>query len=372
MGLAIVGMGLGGLLVYQAASALGGGASSEMVGGARWWLLIPMPVLLVLGQAIVNEPDRLPWLFPFVNVALVSIPSVVIASVAARRYRAFNRWAWPVSWREWQTGLLYGALGATTVAAILNVSYLLGLAVVLTNARGVGEYGAVDGLTEMPRGWRVFYDVSVFSGFGPLNEEFWKGMLVAFFFFRHGSAGRCFLWGALAGAGFNLYETFGNSLTLVNPDALADETISGTWWLFGVMRSGTGLLHAAASGMAALGIYGLLRRRWRLTPLFLAGWALHGSWNFMVYVVQGDAFPAESAPDSVALDVLGFAGAVVLAATSALILWEFPRRFRDSGPAPVYRILGMMPEDATPTEQAQYKHEPVRVRAARSGTSTGW
>lgn len=68
MGLAIVGMGLGGLLVYQAASALGGGASSEMVGGARWWLLIPMPVLLVLGQAIVNEPDRLPWLLSLIHI----------------------------------------------------------------------------------------------------------------------------------------------------------------------------------------------------------------------------------------------------------------------------------------------------------------
>jgi len=343
IGLAVIGMGLGGVLVFQAASALGGVGSGAMPMASRWYLLAPLPVFLVVGQLLVNEPDRMPWLFPFVNAALVTIPSVVIASVAATRYAAFARWAWPVSWREWMTAILYGALGATSVAAVLNVAYLTSAAAVLTAIHDAP--GGIDGLTEIPRAWRVAYDLSVFSFFGPFNEEFWKGLIVAFFFFRRGGAGRCFLWGALTGAGFNLYETFANSLAIANPDALAEQTITNQWWMFAVMRSGTGVMHAAATGLAAVGFYGLFRGRRRFVPLFLAGWALHGSWNFTVYVVVGDAFPAESGADSGLLDALGWLSALVLVAASSLLLWELPRRIRDERPAAIYDLLGMIPGD---------------------------
>jgi hypothetical protein len=118
LGTAIVTLSLGGTLVYQAASSLGGTASTAMGLRTRWWLyavpLVVFPVLVWVGQLEVNNPERLPWLFPVTNVLIVSIPSIVLALFVSQRYARFNPWAWPFSWREWTSGLISGAVGATT------------------------------------------------------------------------------------------------------------------------------------------------------------------------------------------------------------------------------------------------------------------
>ncbi|MEX2080890.1 MAG: hypothetical protein WEC33_04680 [Dehalococcoidia bacterium] len=371
VGVAVVAMGLGGMLVVQAASAFGRTASTAMPMRTWWWLLLFFPPMVVVGQLTVNDPGSAPWLFPVVNLVIVAAPSVVIAALVAKRYRESNPLSWPVSWREWSSGFIYGAIGATTLAGAFNTAYLLILAAVLTNHYDTDSFGIIDGLRFIPDGWRVFFDVSVFSGFGPMNEEFWKGLIVALFFFRKGGLARCFMWGAIVGAGFNLYETFGNSLAVVSPEALAEETISGRWWLFATVRVGTAAMHAAATGLGALAFYGLFRRKWRLVPLYWGAWALHSSWNFMVYVIQGDAFPAGSGPDRLLLDVLGVAGLVVLFLASALVLWVLSRNLRDGEPAHVYRALGMVPRPApglaSPGVQAKAGWPAARQPAERPG-----
>ena len=57
----------------------------------------------------------------------------------------------------------------------------------------------------LPHHWGIFLDVSALSIVAPLNEEFWQGMLVGFFFFRYGNAARCFVPGLVAGTGFTLF-----------------------------------------------------------------------------------------------------------------------------------------------------------------------
>ncbi|HMO54272.1 MAG TPA: PrsW family glutamic-type intramembrane protease [Tepidiformaceae bacterium] len=350
LGTAIVTVSLGGVLVYHAASSLGGSGSSAIRLRARWrWLVIPMltafPALIAAGQWQVNHPERMPYLFPLTNVAIVSIPSLVIAVVVTQRYLQHNRWAWPVSWREWTSAFIYGAVGATSIAALINTAYVILGAAWLIETRGWGDRWDPGNLPSIPRALGIAFDLSVLSIVAPINEEFWKGMLVAFFFFRKGGAARCFAWGVLAGAGFNLLETFQNSLVIVNPDAVSQQQLREQWWLFAVARAGTGALHAASSGLAALGFYGLFRREWRFVPLFLCGVLLHALWNFMNFTLSGDAFLSQAGPDSRLLDILSVAGLVGLFGVAAAVLWEAPRRVQDRRPAPIYQVLGMVPSE---------------------------
>ena len=349
LGTAIVTLSLGGMLVYQAASSLGRTGSSAMGERVRWWaviglLLVAFPLLVGLGQLQVNNPERLPWLFPLTNVGIVSIPSLAIALAVSRRYARANTWAWPFSWREWTSGVIYGAIGATTVAGIINTLYMLFAGAWLIENHGFGDRWAIDEyLWTVPDSWGIAFDLSVLSVVAPINEEFWKGMLVAFFFFRKGGAARCFVWGVLAGAGFNILETFQNSLAVVNPSQVSEQQMTGEWWLFAVGRAGTGALHSAATGLAALGFFGLFRRQPRYLPGFPAGVLLHGSWNFLNYTLAGDAILSASGPDSRLLDVLSIAGLGALFLASLTLLWVFSSRLRDGTPAPIYQVLGMVP-----------------------------
>lgn len=353
LGTAIVTLSLGGMLVYQAASSLGGTASTAMGLRTRWWLyVVPLvvvfPVLVWVGQLEVNNPERLPWLFPVTNVLIVSIPSVALAVFVSQRYLRFNSWAWPFSWREWTSGLIYGAVGATTMGAILNTAYVIFGGAWLISAKGFGDPWAVgDNLRTLPTGWGVAFDLSVLSVVAPLNEEFWKGMLVAFFFFRRGGAARCFVWGVLAGAGFNILETFQNSLAVVNPDQLSEQQISEQWWLFAVGRAGTGALHATATGLAALGFFGLFRHKLRYAVGYPLGVLVHGTWNFLNYTLAGDAILSGSGPDSTLLDVLSVGGLVALFGLCLAVLWVLSGRLRDGFPAPIYRVLEMVPGPGT-------------------------
>ncbi len=344
VGTAVVNVGLGGVLVFQAASALGGAGSSAFR-LRRPWLLAPLfPAGIVLGQWIVNDPGRIPWLFPLANLAIVSVPSLVIAGWVAAGYMSRNPLSWPVSWREWTSGFIYGAIGATTVAGIINTLFLVFMGAFLIDRLGHGDaFSIADGLSTLPRGWGLLFDLSVLSLVAPLNEEFWKGMLVAFFFYRKGGAARCFAWGALAGAGFNLLETFQNSLAVVNPQQLSDQTLGNQWWLFAVARAGTGSIHALASGLSALGFYGLLRRRPRYMMGYPLGLLVHGSWNFLAYALAGDQILSGAGPDSAALDILAIAGMAALFACCVALLRALPGRLRDADPAPIYVALGMLP-----------------------------
>ncbi len=357
LGTAIVTLSLGGVLVYQASSALGGTASTAMKLRTRKLLWAPLvvafPALVWLGQLQVDHPERLPWVFPLTNVLIVSIPSVAVALFVSQRYLRYNAWAWPLSWREWTSGFIYGAVGATTVGGITNTLYLLLAGAWLISTKGSGDAWSVgENLSTVPEAWGVAFDLSVLSVVAPLNEEFWKGMLVAFFFFRKGGAARCFVWGVLAGCGFNVLETFQNSLSVINPEELTEQQIGDQWWLFAVGRAGTAALHATASGLSALGFYGLFRRRARYLAGYPAGVLLHGLWNFLNYTLAGDAILSGSGPDSTLLDLLSIAGLGALFLLCIVALAVLSMRLRDGFPAPIYRMLGMVPGANQTGEQA--------------------
>jgi RsiW-degrading membrane proteinase PrsW (M82 family) len=355
-GTAAVTLSLGGVLVYQAASALGGTSSNVMPLPRRW---LPSAVLLVAlfgaavawGQIEVNSPARVPWVFPLTNLVVVCVPSTLVAVTVTLRYLKFHPMAWPVSRREWTTGAIYGAVGATAIASVINTAYLVIVGSLLIHFKGQGSaFNLEDNLPSLPTHWGVLFDLSVLSVVAPLNEEFWKGMIVAFFFFRRGGPARCFLWGVLAGAGFNLLETFQNSLTVISPDVVSDRTIGDQWWLFAAARGGTAAIHATATGFSALGFYGLFRHKPRYMLGYPLGVMTHGAWNFLNYTLAGDAFFSKAGPDSALLDVISVAGLCVLFCACLVALWEMPRRLPDGG-APIYRLLGMLPRQAVTTSE---------------------
>lgn len=360
LGTSIVMLSLGGMLVYQAGSALGS-VGSKAMRVPNWAFLAPFaigmfPFLVSLGQHQVNNPGDVPWLFPITNVLIVSIPSLVIALVVAQRYGIFNEWAWPISWREWSSGIIYGAIGATSVGGLINTAYLGLAGFLLINTVGDGNTGNLAaGLRDLPRWWGIAFDLSVLSVVAPLNEEFWKGMLVAFFFFRKGGPARCFVWGVLAGAGFNILETFQNSLAIVNPSEITQQQLSEDWWKFAGARAATGAVHSAATGLAALGFYGLFRGRRKFLWGYPAGVLIHGLWNFLNFTLAGDAILSQAGPHSTLLDVLSVLGMFGLFFVCLAILWEAPRRIRDNAPAHVYRMLGMVP-----TREARIADPTVR------------
>lgn len=346
MGTAVVALTLGTALVVTAASALGQ-APSRPARPRAWHILALValfPPLVAAGQLLADDPARAPYLFPLINVAITAIPSLGIAVVVVHWYRRAHPFAWPVSVREAGTAFMYGAAGATTVAGILNTLYLIFGAALLISWQGSGSPWDLDrGLRTLPDGWGVGFDISVLSLMAPLNEEFWKGVIVALFFFRAGGAARCFAWGVLAGAGFNLFETFLNSLSAVSPEALADQQIGSRWWFFATARAGTASMHALAAGLAALACYGLLRRR----PAFLAGYpaavVLHGLWNFFVYAVWGDALLSRSWPDTRLLDLVGVTGLILVSVLTLVTSARLMRLLRDEQPAMIYRMIGMRP-----------------------------
>lgn len=343
---ALVYLGLGGFLVVSAASALGKAPSSPLRARRAWLgILLPFPILVFVGQLLAENPGEGPWLFPFVNVAMVSLPSIAIALFVAGRYQEANPLSWPISRREFSSGFVYGAIGATTVAGIINTIYILAAGTILVHRHGADlPFSDFDtALRTLPRGWGIFLDLTTISVVAPLNEEFWKGMLVAFFFFRKGGAARCFTWGVLAGAGFNLLETFSNSLAAVSPEAAADTTLGSEWWFFALARTGTAAMHATATGLVALGFYGAFRRRPEYLGGLIAGPLIHAAWNFLVYCVWGDGFLTGAGPDSRWLDLLGGAGLIALFLATVLLLWAFSGRLRDEAPAHIYRLIGMAP-----------------------------
>ena len=365
-GTAAVTLVLGGILVYQAASALGNTGSSPMpprLASPPWLIAaaLAFPTLIVLGQLQVSHPGAVPWLFPLTNLGIVSLPSAFIALIVARRYQRFNAFAWPVSWREWTTGFIYGAVGATTVAAAINTAYVVFAGALLIHLEGSGDaFHITRNLPSVPRPWGIAFDLSALSVVAPLNEEFWKGMLVALFFFRKGGPARCFLWGVLAGAGFNLLETFQNSLSVLSPDLVTAREIGSQWWLFAAARGGTAAIHACAAGFSALGVYGVLRRKPKFVLGYPAGVSIHAAWNLLNYPLSGDAFYSQAGPRSAALDVVSIIGLFALFSVCAVLLWQVPRRLRDGLPAPLYRAIGMLPGES-----------PGEMGALRLVTSAG-
>ncbi|MBK6562670.1 hypothetical protein [Candidatus Amarobacter glycogenicus] len=131
----------------------------------------------MISQLEVNNPGSGLWLFPVTNVFIVSVR---VAGDRARCFPALCRvqpLGVAVSWREWSSGVIYGAIGATTVAGIINTLYLVLMAILLVSQLGNGdtETSRKDS-RHYPRGWGcLLLDVSVLSVVAPPERGVLEG-----------------------------------------------------------------------------------------------------------------------------------------------------------------------------------------------------
>lgn len=140
----------------------------------------------------------------------------------------------------------------------------------------------------------------------PFIEELLKPLAVWLLAWRKPSPAQGFVLGMLGGACFALIEAIS---ALSMPDA------SGGWWAGAVARSGTGLLHVAASGLMGWAIAAAFQRR-KFLPLvgaYAASVLLHSAWNFFgtlqglqeyVTIQPWSGFAAVSVPVLIVLSLI--------------------------------------------------------------------
>lgn len=127
--------------------------------------------------------------------------------------------------------------------------------------------------------------VVFFTVIGPLIEETLKGLGPGIWILRTKPlASRALLWGLAAGAGFAFSENLLMGANLVNGGG----GIGELWWLPMLLRGGTSLVHVGATATVSLGWHSAFveGRRTSGVLFFLAGFAVHGTWNLLTIVVS--------------------------------------------------------------------------------------
>jgi RsiW-degrading membrane proteinase PrsW (M82 family) len=251
----------------------------------------------------------------------------------------------PPSWRRVVSALSWGMTGGALLAIVLEIAAAVAaLAVVAVFLGATGQGGQLDQwLTALqdPGALGASGDDAVLqTAFSnplvvltlilavglvvPLIEETVKSLAVVILGRRLGSPRDGFLYGVAAGAGFGMLEN-----VFYNVNTLDD------WWSTAVLRFGTILMHALASGLVGLGWYYALRRkeRRRLLGLGLAAVALHGLWNASQIVIikltvdlggGGDPFALIAAGNGAGWAVLAWNAGLTL--VTALLLITIPLR----------------------------------------------
>jgi len=153
--------------------------------------------------------------------------------------------------RVWMS-LIWGAAGATTLAAILEL--VLGLIVAVLMHISVNSILSTNFTSGSPG--QLLFTLIEISVIAPVVEEGLKPLGALLIMRRLRTPGQAFLVGLAAGIGFDMVETIGY-IGMGQAD----------WVYVAIERIGSGLLHGVGAGMTALGWYYLIngkgvRLRW--------------------------------------------------------------------------------------------------------------
>ncbi len=244
---------------------------------APWTWLLAFASILLLGQAVLAMGP---------GVSAVALPPLHFVAAALPAWALSRRLAWRIQIAR----LLYGGCAATSVAlAIEAVLATAVLAMVLFALWQAPEsHAALETLqAALRRGEALVWNektlaplvtpLSVAAAFvvfglvGPAVEELAKVVGVALW--RPPSARQAWLQGLAIGAGFGITE------------AITLGATGGTFWpLTMAVRATATLMHAAMSGVAALGWFALARQKRIVLGLAGLGAAIigHGVWNSLI------------------------------------------------------------------------------------------
>ncbi len=305
---AALGLGLGVALARQGAGALAGRPERPVDLPRGVFLLMFFILALVFGPAALKLTQLALWIFPIFYLAAIALPVLLVVGFVWRRTREATE-------RQFVVQLTYGALVATTLAALLELLGFVSVAVVVLAGVSLLPDGAtwvqqlLDLLqtpaalqdTERVRAVFLTPPVLLTGGLlvvvlGPMIEEAVKSLSVPLLHSRLVTRAQAFAWGIAAGAGFALTEGLFNSIMAV-PVWQAAPGFPGTGgaaqllgaglasWDQGILlRAGASLLHTLTGGLMGLGWYSLLRedRYWPLPGAYVLSVGLHAWWNALV------------------------------------------------------------------------------------------
>jgi len=335
-----LGLGLGAPLSLTALGAYRGHSSRRF--RIRWiWLGLPLLVITILAGHLILQRDLAPsLLLPLFHLLGIAIPPLLIVGAIAGHLAKAGL---GIRWRELLGHLGAGAFVATFGSLVLEAIGFAGTVFLIALSPGGLEWlrQAWQDIQNSPIGlndpdtvaellgspWGILAALLTVGVIAPLVEETLKPWAAVALSGRRSHAGRVFLWGVAAGAGFSLTEA------LLNAPTAADE-----WGVNVAARIGATAMHCLASGLVAWGWArqrgGLGRRHWVVLPLaYLGAMGLHSLWNSSIVGLgalsaQYDLESPENIPLTVALAVLGLMGlwGLLLILAPALLL-GFTYRF---------------------------------------------
>lgn len=322
-----LGVGLGLPLAAAARRSMQQRASPALRLPPAWWLGLIFLGLLLLGQLILTTPLASAGI-PALHVAASLMPPLlVVAAIAPPLQRAGAG----LTRRSLATQFSYGGLVSISLAlflelALITIVFILagaGVALLPGGAESV-ERLAAELQARMATGDLMGLASALLSpglvlGLGllvaaavPLIEELIKSLGVPFDAVVQGRLTRAqaFAFGVMAGVGFSFAEAL-----VYGAQQLPHNWVQGV-----ALRALTAVIHAAATGLFALGWYEVAAgRAMRFFPYAAGGVAIHALWNGLsgLLLVTGLA-TLNSQPETMLAGGAGISLAVILLASTWL------------------------------------------------------
>ncbi|MGD8554420.1 MAG: PrsW family glutamic-type intramembrane protease [Anaerolineales bacterium] len=267
-----------------AGGVLAGAAAPRSRPSTHWlWVFLLVPIGISLNAAFSGE-------IPFTNPSYV-VCNLTAASLAVLAIVLMLRWVGPpISARRAWGQFLLGLWGAVPIAVVIEVLVPIFAIILLQLVPSIfsrleafyqqfryqlmtpplDSEALLRQLVREP--WLLVLSFGFAVVVIPIIEETAKTIAIWPFLRRRLSAEDAFLGGALAGAGFALFEMY----FLTEP--------AQRWPITLVGRMLTSLMHCTASGLASWALAeGIVRRNWRrLIKGYIGAVLLHGVWNASV------------------------------------------------------------------------------------------
>ena len=289
-------------------------------------LLFPLGILLGL---LAFENQILPWLFgPLAHtLAAVGPVGAAVVMVIQRGPLSSPR----RNWGQFNTGLWISPILAFTLEIILILPVVI---LILTDQFGTIDLSPIvnslqtsDSLTSSEMELLVFEFLSQPIVIGsallymvilvPVVEEVMKTVAVWPFLGRGLTNAEAFMGGAIAGAGYALFEAF----FLAQPGQ--------DWGITMIASAGATLIHMFTAGLTSIGLARAARERTflRVVPYYALAVGIHGLWNFCALAIGAGVLIGDIATiDASSSDVL-ITTAVVILITLCVISYLGLRRF---------------------------------------------
>lgn len=333
-----VGIGLGSVLALAGWSSWRRRPSPALELPPLWWLAAALALILGIGHLLLQTSAS--WLLPPWHVLAALLPPLMVTALLLPALQPAG-----LTQRTVLASFAYGGVLATLVGIVLEMGMLV-LVLVLAAVGAAAWPGGAAGLSKWesilravetsgdPAALSQMIVLPVVVGVGlllagavPLIEEVVKSLGSLAFGAPRGprARARVFMTGVMAGAGFSFTEAL----------FYAAQLLPEQWVPNVLLRGLTVVVHAAATGLFALGWYEV-RSRSPLGALryLLAGFAIHGLWNGLSGLLAVVGLRASGAPGGLttASLVLVVGGLALLwIAALAALLWERRRLSRGLG-----------------------------------------